>query len=442
MPLLDADVLKLQCKFVNKVLNDIKRRKYNIDVDLEDIYTYYTDYALSSFLIDCLEYEDECVLTSTANKYDDEPDDVVVTTPCNTQGALTLSSTSTPCAYTTYLSTELGVSAFPRFTLIPDSLKHPGYITLNATGCEGTFTNEIETGCIYGGGCDPDFWNFGASAVATAYQIAGKYPSGFLTSIRLYETDENGIPSTTPLDIDLTPANIAQWTSCPSCLAVNAADLLFGAADFKDALNTLLENVSRTLYDDVFIDFNVHKRDLISNPGSLQFYTSIKHQPAGRWMCINKDDARITYDKGGSDGVITKIFQPNYEAVTGTKTAAMYEEVTVPTICGDMDIIVRNTNLTGIYPSVNSAATSFYNIVLSDPTSVVPVSIQGDTTIDCTEYELTAVFDVDSASTYAWTNSSDVEVSEQTSFTTSTSDTYTFTLTLTNGCVVTQQITV
>lgn len=374
MNLTDADALKLQCKFVQETLNNIKRRKYIMDVDLSDVYTYYSNYALSSILVDCLEYEDECTLNSTASKYPDEPDDVVISTPCTDQGVLSVSATTSTCNITSKLSNPVDGSAFPRFTLTPDSLYHEGNIDVITTTCLETVTNNVTTGCVLAGNCG-DNWNFRSAMFAYLFGVENKYPTGFLTSIRLYETDANGVLINSPLDLDLTPANIAQWTVCGSCSAVDPSDLEFGSADFETAFATLMQNISYTLYDDLYLDITVDKVDAPGNPGSLYFYSEVKHQPSGIWMGFNKQDFRLTYDKGNGD-LITKIFQPNNEITTAVRVGALYEDIVVDTICGDMNLTVRNTGTNYQYPNVNLVETNFNNIVLNNPNSVKPVSLQ------------------------------------------------------------------
>lgn len=204
-----ADVSNIQDKFVKEMLMFLKRRKYMLEPNQAKVYPYYADSILVEDLVDCLTYEQICELKNKASNYVYTPLDDTEIIPCNDSLAITLSAESTVCSYESVLSNPVDGSNYPRFTLTPDSVTHVGSIDVITTDCLGSITTNVaETGCVLAGNCDSFLWNtrFSSYVILPA---AKNYSSGFIKTIKVYETDANGIPTNSPTELNISPSNLA-----------------------------------------------------------------------------------------------------------------------------------------------------------------------------------------------------------------------------------------
>lgn len=105
-------------------------------------------------------------------------------------------------------------------------------------------------------------------------------------------------------------------------------------------------------------------------------------------MTMSPQDVRITFDEGnGTTHVVNNV-------VVATHGGAMYEEFTVNTPCGDINLVASNNN--SIFytqsPTVNQGATQYNQVVLTNANSVQPVFLSGDVSYQCSYTTLTATY--------------------------------------------------
>lgn len=253
-----ADVLNIKCEFVNKVLAYLSKRRYAVNVCPCTLYPYYARYAKVAIIDnDCLDYDDECAITS-ATKYEHVAVVCTSSTDCNAQVTITLSQEETSCTQVAGLSktiptgvNSLTSSASATTILTNNSQYVNAYIYLGATS-SGTCGSNVGSTTVNGGctssGCSDDHkfihW-FGMSSVtAVPYNT-------YIKTLRVYTTDVTGSLSYS-IDLDLDPTTSPYYvddiTDCPGCSTVLSNEVQFGNANFSDAFETLMDNVSIALF--------------------------------------------------------------------------------------------------------------------------------------------------------------------------------------------------
>lgn len=212
MSLSPADVLKITDKFVKEMLSYLRRRRYLLDPSPAKVNTYYADAVIVTDMLDCLSYEQLCELQSKADSYtsgEDIPD--VIVTPCNDTVNVTLTAQTFTCNYNTTISNPNDNSTFAYFNLAENTTHHVGVVNILTTNsCTGLVTTNIaETGCAAAGICDSDIFNFQAVNVNSIYNGLALYPNGYFETIKVYETDVNGIPNLSPITLNIAPSNLS-----------------------------------------------------------------------------------------------------------------------------------------------------------------------------------------------------------------------------------------
>jgi len=441
-----ADVLKIKYEFIRKVGLFLGKRTYLADTCYEELIPYFSDAVQTEIFTDCLEYSDECLLTSKADKYDDPPEDVLPVS-CNDQISISLSKTSTSCTATSFARNDVG-GIQPKIVIYNDEIIHDAVIDLGVTeSCikgGGEQTEEVRVGCTGDPESCDDLARIGAYTGVGFGALPLLYPAGYVKTIRFYF---GKVGSQYQMDIDVSPSNVPTWTACGGCNPVNAAHLYFSAtpANYTVAWETLMANIAETLGAETEPRFEVFGAGVNA---SWNYWGRIKHNPdsAGpHWMGINKYDSRFTINDGTTD------FQFNNTAVLINQTSFLSQTVEFTTSCGTVEV-TGNSNAGG---SGTLAGDTNY-ITLQFVSSYLPLNITttiiGDTT--CTITTVTATYNTTSLiDTIEWLDPSDVVIASTSpltyisgdhTFTTTTNETgeFTFRVTLDNGCIDSSTITV
>jgi hypothetical protein len=207
-----ADVLKIKCKFVEQMLKFLNKRKYELDACYCDVLPYFADAQLAStfYVAECLDHEDECRLQKKANDYSGQPELNPDITECAAQGTIALAKVVATCTPSVVVKNISGQS-FPRIVLYNNSLYHDAFINIEVTDCLTSTPQieEIRCGCVGTPEvCNDDhrvsaFMRFILNNANTAY------PGGYINTLRLYQTDSSGVLVNTPIDLDVSPANVS-----------------------------------------------------------------------------------------------------------------------------------------------------------------------------------------------------------------------------------------
>lgn len=206
-----ADVLKIKCKFVEKMKAFLTKRMSQVDVCYCEVLPYFADAQLASTLYDadCLTIEQECTLEKKADKYSAQPELNPNIVPCSDQVSISLAKVESACSVSGIVENASG-QAFPRIVLSNNSIYHDAVLDMKITDCitNTVQTEQIRVGCT------------GTPEVCTDSQrVAGimtfllttpttTYPGGYIQTLRLYQTDSNGLLVNSPIDLDVTPSNV------------------------------------------------------------------------------------------------------------------------------------------------------------------------------------------------------------------------------------------
>lgn len=443
-----ADVAKIRYHFVHEVAKYFQRKKYVVETYFDK--TYFLNYALATTFEDagCLTHELECMLTLWASDLPSAPTNDPVTVPCADQLIIDLVTSQTVCDDVT-ASNIVYTPNYIQLTLGSNSYYHdPSVANLSYVNCSGNSVNLItplvpgyqRTGSLTRSSFSDDL----RLRFITTFTLNNNPstpltdPTGYLSSIRLYNTDQYGNGSTLYDDYNIAPSNLAAWTSCGTCSAVNAADLVFGAsnANYQTALTTLLENISKTLYGGVYIKPIV----VASFPNLIYISTVVKHSPTSRSMAINHFDARVSFVPATAASPILKTFTPNAEALLGSSDFYYAAPFTINRSCNgstlSKDYMVYG-NFSN-WPYV-SAGSTWRNIVLTNNQLPATFSVDEEVAdLSCTTDQITANVTPSGTYTYSWENPSSVEISTTATATLTTAGTYTLTLDSENGCTFTE----
>lgn len=431
----NADVVKLGCEFARQMKLFITRSKYIAEPCLDEILYYFSKYKLSTTLADCLTYEDECELSKIASHIADEPTVDPTITECGDQATITLSKSSTACTYTVSLENLAGIaSAFPTLVLEEDTVYQAAQIKVKATGCGDIAYDTVITGCKnITNGSSPVCAETYKFSLNIYYNIEGphKNTTGYIKTIRLYATDSNGVLINTPIDVDVSPSNLATWTGCGLCSGINPTDLYFGSANWASAFKELLDNVIYTLNGALDALWLVS-----SGPAYISIGNTVKNAPASEWYGINKNDFRVQWVNDLA-AVIT-VTSPNSTGYTITQSY-MADEFTITTDCGDLTgRAVMNAG-----KPAYSAMSNFNELITTNLELDKAVSIVNLDSPSCTITTLTASFTSSvSDPIYYWTNSDDDVISDELTVTVTEAGEYTFTVVVGEGCVSQNSITV
>lgn len=448
-----ADVTKIKCKFVSEVIAFLNKRKYAVDPCIKCKYTYYADLLKVLYggevddpnvVYECLSHEDECDLTTKANKYSAPVTDCEsVALDCSGQITISLAESGETCTQTAGVAKEavggLFPSAFPKM-----------YVTNNSPYIDGT----IWLGATRTGDCGPGYSSVlidgGVTQADGAMDIhRSNYQFGFnstvvmpstayLTSMRIYETDTLGtLGAATNLDLDpaTSPYYADDVVACPGCATVLSTEVQIGDPNFQDAFATLMNNVSLALFGDA----SLHGMSAIGGATSYRIRTKAKHNPSSNWFGIHYPDARIAW----SNGVVQTVINGFSNLTTSQQDPLRFYDNSVSLSpsgtqydCADISLELLDQYT---FAAINYPASSFNKIVLLNDSGIKAIGI--DESESCGPTILTATYvttgTVDSVS---WEDPSSAEISTTTIAAAEDPGTYTFTVNLTNGCSLSETI--
>lgn len=440
--LLTADVLKIEAKFVERMIAFLKRRKSLVDQCYCAVIPYFADAALVSLLEDCLSHTDECNLQKKADIYTpQDPVDPVITN-CQDQVTATLAYTGpNTCSYTTSLVNGVNNSAYPIVVLENDSqyMNVTTDVVVSNTCNSTTITETIEGGCVYGT-CSNDYlgeFNTYYTLTASADKPQSVGINNYITDLRIYAIDATGYLIPTPIDLDLNPATSDYYTAsvdCPGCTTVLAADVKFSSPTFTSSFNTLMDNVSLALFGDT-------GRHLLSasytTNTSMQIGCTTLHNPSAEWFGINVNDSRLRVYNPTTVTYSLKTAPTTYT----TRSVRLQNEVEIETPCETLNFVIR-TSTADTGPQVNYTTSNFNIINLSSVFPDQPLYGIGPTSGSCSHYTLTATYPTALVSSVEWQNSAEETLSTTNTATVYESGTYTFIISTVNGCTITNEITI
>ena len=121
-----ADVLKVNCKFVDSISDYLQKRKYVADYSVPtNVFRDFAQTVMATTLSECLTYEDECELSGITYKVETcEP----TVESCNSQANIALSATAYNCDYNYTLVNPQDASQFPLLILENNSIYHDSVI--------------------------------------------------------------------------------------------------------------------------------------------------------------------------------------------------------------------------------------------------------------------------------------------------------------------------
>lgn len=437
-----ATVNKLAKLFVEKTAAYLEGQKYAVEGCLSNIYLRY--YTMAKYMEDCLEFEDECVIEDLVkNVTIVDSEDFI---DCDEREPdVDFNLTTVSCELTTD-----GGSIFPNgqqvyVTLTPSAIYHSAYLfsSIFSTCSSEVYTNFFTNGAYRVSSLTPSGASDDYKAYAHTYGILNipfkSYPSGYLSTLRLWSTNSFGT-SPSFVDYDISPARVTDttWTACPTCSPINAAHLVFGASstNYVNALTTLLNNISKTLFTGSYIFPTVTLQN-----SSITISTLIKHAPTTYHMGINPDSFRFTYSLSGSGldvtgpGVITRGANANVVSTLGKMAdlgnANLFSNIISLGSCTRQVMLYSND----LGPMNTTPTTNFNQIVLTNPAHPVTLSIEYDNT-PCTYDYINAVVDPSLPEyLYVWKDTSGDEVTTTKTVLATDSGTYTFIISDTlRGC--------
>lgn len=430
-----ADVTKLSCEFVRKVKLYITQSKYIAEPCMDDIQYYFSKYKLATTLADCLTHEDECDLSIIASTIVSEPVIPPVIVSCDGLVDITLTKSTVPCVYTTTLQKLSGVaSAYPDIVLSEDDVTQSAFINVVTSGCGDFDSASIESGC-------KNITNNSSPVCAEVYKFElniyfnlnglQNHPTGYIKTLRIYQTDSSGDLINTPIDLNLSPSNLSAWVACGLCSGISAAELRFGHPNWASAFKELLDNVVYTLQG------SLDARWVVSfGTNYISIGNTVKHNPASEWYGINKDDFKVEWVN--DSGITLKILSPSSTAYIQSPSY-MAQDFTLNVTCGEINgRVVMNGGLASYSTNSNFNYLELTSTELSKPASIV--NLDSPT---CNKTALTASYATDAEIILAeWLDPSDDFISEDLSIIVTEPGEYTFTALIGEGCSASETITV
>jgi hypothetical protein len=440
-----ADVIKIKNNFVSKVIRFLKKRKYTSEVNLSELYKYYSEITLSTTLVDCLSYEDICKLSKAADSYPDLTEDIIITIPCEDSVDTTLSATGpVSCTNLIRISSDgTNNTAFPKVILQDnyEFINITSYLVLENNCGTPEIAEQVYGGCVLNS-CGTDKLGtatFSGGVVSILNGSAAIANDSYFRTIRIYYVDQNGILVNTPIDLNLDPAT-SPFYSCAGCTTLVANDIKFGNANFANNFKALMDNVSTNLFT-AGVPSSQHllstKNKLITDDRVLVTCTA-KHNPSGFFFGINKNDLYFE--------VVNTVTNQSFTSTTPLNTSGasvfLNNLVNITTPCGDtISYQVKTTTATaGV--SINFALTNFNEIVLNSDYSTTPLFMVNNSPQICNTYFLTASLDLTNILNVEWLDEEDTILSETTTAVVYSPGTYTFKAYTTVGCVIIRTITI
>lgn len=397
-----ADVTKIKCKFVTEWIAFLNKRKYSVSACSKCKYTYYAD-ALKvlyggveddpNFTSDCLDHDIECDLTTKANKYPEATTDCASGTLCLNQVSITLAEVGTSCTTTAGLSTSFpptfGTAAYPATFVTDNSSYINGTVYKGVQGtssCAGSGSTQITGGCT-SGGCS----NTHKAQYYLGFRITQPLPASttYIKSLRIHYTDSLGT-LVSYIDLDLEPGSIyySDNVSCPGCSAVLGSEVQFGNANFGDAFETLMDNVSIALFGSPSLH-GITAASLVSVP---TITSTAVHNPASYWFGIHYPNARLVLS---NNSVYTTInwFGPPTSNINKSTPIRFYSADS-SFVINNYDCAELNVGITdqAVYPRVDLNQSSFNKIVLFSTQTYEPLTIPAQSTTCSGATTLTASY--------------------------------------------------
>lgn len=428
---------KLACAVVNSVLKYLTRTKYTVEPCIEDFSLYFSKYKQSTSLVDCLTYEDICDLNTFASYLPEiiPPDPYV--TNCDGLANITLTRVSKLCEYTVSLETPDGLpSSFPVLEVLPNTIYQQAHLRVKVKGCNETEYATVDTGCINVANSVPPVCQLTFNQEYTmtfGFENFIKNSSGYVKTLRLYETDANGLLIDAPIDVDISPANLLAWTVCPLCSGISAGHLFFGSPNWAIAMKVLLDNVTYTRYGAL----NSAWSTLVLGD-KYYIRQDIKHQPSGQWLGINRNDFLLGWINNSNTGI--KITNPSF-TISQTFNA-MADEFSIPMDCGT---VTGRVVMTGGDTPANQNLSDFITYVPSTYTFSQPASIVNLVSPTCYKSTLTASYTFNGSFedvVQGWYDEDDNFISEELVIIVTEPGDYTFKIILDEGCLASETITV
>lgn len=436
--MLDADVLKIKCEFVTKVISFLKTRRYVIDTCYKSIISYYSDMILVTKLIDCISSEDECDLTFKANHYGGQDPLNPDITPCNDQATIVLSSSITSCNGTYSAVNTLDGGNLPIVILNNNSLLHDAGLNLQLKTCGTTYSTPVICGCSGHPQVCVDVNRLKFWRTFTLNNVNSTYAGYYIKKLNLGYTNSSGVYAGS-VDLNIAPSNIAAWTGCGSCEAIIGSDLILPSLStnntaYKTAWEKLMRNVGRVL------GFSLEGTLAIYTIGSSQYEYdfAIKHNPNAAWAGIYQPTFSYTI----SNGVLDQVYNTSQRLgqVTFLSQSAAFS-----TPCGS--VTIKGDSFAGATAAISNTS-NFNKVVLSNPALPLPITVSVTSGVaSCSIVTLSAaITTLNAISSVQW-------VEDLTSTIIGTTNTiqvpapvtlsdYTFTIILTNGCHISKTISV
>lgn len=438
-----ADALKLKCKFVDSVISFIEQRKFISDLCICKLYKPYNNYLLST-IEDCLEYEDVCDLTNSVSTYTITEDADPVITECGSDIPLTLSSSFQSCTYTSQPKNSINGSAYPEVFLTDDSIyaNIRTNIVVSNTCNSDVITQSIIGGCVLGN-CGDQYLGTLTKGVSfhSADGSISNDPNSYFRIIRVYETDSNGQLTNIPIDLNLhygTSIYYGPSGSCPGCSTLALADVKFGSATFVTSFNTLMNNVSLARYGVTGKHaIYVTKTGTIVN--GTEIGISAKNNPAGNWFGLHTPDVYVeVFNTSTSTSKVRTFFNVGY----GRPIYLNNNDIGITLPCGILEPHVKTTTQ-ATYGYFDVPNASFNSLTLVSPYATSALYNVCCNTMTCNLWTLTATYSSNPLITsVSWTNSLDEEISTTNTVQVAEAGDYTFTINTSNGCTISDTITI
>jgi hypothetical protein len=360
-------------------------QKYSVVCCEDEVKKAFIDYKLASYT-DCeVPIDKLCtVLDQEITDYTVDCGSKTISEDCSTQVNLVLSKINNTITYTPSLSNPDSNNGFMKVVLADNSIYHKGTINLKLTGSDGSIsTTAVTTGNFSGSisGVDYDI----AAVVACNVDNLKSYPSGYLNNFVFYSTNSQGVLNPFPLILDISPSNLSAWTSCGACSGISASDLLFGSANFVTAFNTLMVNISKTLYGNT-TSCAITVAQGVNN--GYFFKSFIKHNPSSEYFGFDPQKSTVVYFNNGTVPT-QKILTPFQDIYVLPQNGQVHQVVNSTIACGSNSTLVKSNNQP-IKPSVNAVESNFNKIVLYSTNTQNGPTIVSSTPLTCVSYTLTA----------------------------------------------------
>jgi hypothetical protein len=457
--MLPADVLKIKCKFVSEVIAYLNRRKYSVSTCIECKYTYYADalkllYGTTTETIgdevdyECLTHAQECSLTTKANKYPELTTGCEETIPCASQASITLLVEDQSCTSTAETINQSCNCKYPTIALNNNSKYIDASIDVKYLFAGECATSKVPTYYTVNGGCDSGscsddyrgIYSFGFNSDGNAYITS----ASFITQMKVFKTDTSG-NGANALTLNLNPGT-SPYTSdnvnCSGCAAVDPAELVFGHANFTSAFLTLMDNVALSLGS------YSHEMRAWWTGDKLRVRCTAVHNPTSGYFGLMLSGSNIIISNPSTPTTLSVNAFGDDDVYPYHRPIKFYEETPVLASpdadfsCADITAIVGDQVT---YPRFNTLNSSFKQIALSVNIGLLPIEVTSGTTETCQRDILTAditLADNIEIDSMEWTDPGNAQISTSETAIATDDGTYTFELTLTNGCILTETITI